>query len=127
MEGTGQEGKGRSQGGDTELSRAEIPNRTPRLSDAGAEGAGSADEERRVATRAGGGARTRGKRGGRQDSGSQGLRVGLGLPPAEPGPAHVEQRACAGAVLWWCVEKEPVWRQLQERRREMTGGEGPGR
>ena len=47
MEGTGQEGKGRSQGGDTELSRAEIPNRATQLSDAGAEGAGSADEERR--------------------------------------------------------------------------------
>ena len=65
-----------------------------------------------MATRAGGGARTRGKQGGRQDPGPQGLRVGLGLPPAEHSPAHVEHLACSGAVIGWCVEKEPVWRQL---------------
>ena len=47
MEGTGEEGKGISLGGNMELSQAESPNATTQLSDAGAEGAVSADEERR--------------------------------------------------------------------------------
>ena len=95
-----------------ELSQPEILNRTIQLSDAGAEGAVSADEERRDGQV--GGRKSNDKWEARQVDRTQvprAFRWGLELTPMENCWVSL-----APGLLWCCVENEPVWRQLQERR-----------